>query len=220
MIKNRVKNHWNGMDNLESLILSNNIDSSGYEKYYISIDKISFIQESTFKIKKLFSNFSIEKIDNLELIVNELGVMINFINDAQNDFDMHKEDLMHFIKSISEEFVKKKREIPSDIDFENADRDGNLEMVQIPDGLELIIKDDFLIQVSSEIADDNILDSFNSKHKDFYKELEVKKNSRENLFSEGFPIKYLNDKNKEHFFKIMDELKKSKKNYNRVEGGS
>ncbi len=161
------------MDNLESLILSNNIDSSGYEKYYISIDKISFIQESTFKIKKLFSNFSIEKIDNLELIVNELGVMINFINDAQNDFDMHKEDLMHFIKSISEELVKKKREIPSDIDFENADRDGNLEMVQIPDGLELIIKDDFLIQVSSEIADDNILDSFNSKYKDFYKELEV-----------------------------------------------
>jgi hypothetical protein len=211
MIKNRVKNHWHGMDKLESLILSNNIDSSGYERNYISLDKIIFIQESTFKIKKLFLNLSYEKIDNLELMVNELRVMINIINDVQNDFEMHKEDLISVIKSISEESVKKKQEIPSDIKFETTDGEFYPEMLKSHDNLELVKNNYSVIQVSSEIRGDNIPDSLNSIDKDFYKELKIKKKSRENLLSEGFSTKYLNTKNKEHFFKILNELKKSKK---------
>lgn len=210
MIKNRVKNHWYGMENLEDLILSKKIKSDGYEKNYISLDKINFIQESTFKIKKLFSNYPIEEIENLYFVINELKLMISYINDVCDDFYMHKDDLMQIIKNTQEFSANENQQLFKEINPGLIDNSLISTEMASDDDLEFIKNKNSLIQISSEIIDEIGSDPRNTDDENFDKNKIFQKKSNEKLLSEGFSIKYLNNKNKDHFYKIMNELKKSK----------
>lgn len=209
MSKNRIKNHWLGMETLERIIHSENIDSKGFEKNYISIDKIIFIQESIFKIKNLLINFQPDINFNIDNFKNELNVLIKYISEVQDDFEMHKEDLEYLIKKLTENLLIK-----------------NINKPIIP------ISVNNILNVDSNIIDkgqdsnvferfDLTLEEFSENEEKSYKNSSYKTYSNPNidlmdwrknalkLICDGFPTKYLNQKNKNLFFEILNKLKSS-----------
>jgi len=135
--------------------------------------------------------------------------MIGCINDVCDDFDMHKEDLMHIIKNVQEFSVNEKQQQLREINPGLIDNSLISTEIASDDDLEFMENKNSLIQISSEIIDENGFDPRNTDDENFHKNKIFQNKSNEKLLSDGFSIKYLNNKNKDHFYKILNELKKS-----------
>ena len=92
MIKKRIKNHWDGLNNIEKLVEKYEIYSDGFNANFISIDRINSMQEIIYQVEILLSmNHDFEADLEVEIIEQEFNHLINCISDIQDDFQMHIE---------------------------------------------------------------------------------------------------------------------------------
>jgi hypothetical protein len=214
MIKKRIKNHWDGLNNFEKLVEKYEIYPDGFNANFISIDRINSIQEIIFQVEILLSmNHDIEADLDVEIIEQEFKHLINCISDIQDDFQMHVEELKLKFKNLQnncELFKLKEVEIKEveikkfeikEVEFEND--------TKIVEESDEISSENFYFEplrekMLSEV-DSNLVVEVNSK------EVESSrwKSKAEMMCCEGFNLTYLNEKNKTLFFKILSRLKNS-----------
>jgi hypothetical protein len=206
MIKKRIKNHWDGLISFENLVNLYNIEPDGFNANFISIDRIKSIQEFIFQVKKLLSN-NIEINDDLDIdgLANELQHLIGYIVDIQDDFQMHSEDLKSSFKTFLITYQKSKEKnilIEEAKIYENNDNYSN-NYYEAPSEVDDID--------SSSIEDEPVKIDLNVIIPNLPAEIEKKdwKFHAKKLCCEGFNLAYLNEKNKNLFFKIFFRLKNS-----------
>lgn len=206
MIKKRIKNHWDGLSSFENLVNLYKIEPEGFNTNFISIDRIKSIQEITFQVEKLLSN-NIEIDDDLDIynLKNELQYLINYITDIQDDFQMHSEELKSSFKNFLHNYQasKEKEILIEEADtFEDNDNHSNNyhQFFSEVDDID-----------ESSIEDKPIKTDLNAIVPNLPAEIEKKdwKFHVEKLCCEGFNLSYLNEKNKNLFFKIFFRLKNS-----------
>ena len=204
MIKKRIKNHWDGLNNIEKLVEKYEIYSDGFNANFISIDRINSMQEIIYQVEILLSmNHDFEADLEVEIIEQEFNHLINCISDIQDDFQLHIEELKLKFKNFqkrSESFKLEKIEI-KESEFENKTKIVE-ESNEIPS--EVIYFEPAREKILNEI-DANLVVEVNSKKV----ELRHWKSKAEMMCCEGFNLSYLNEKNKTLFFKILSRLKNS-----------
>ena len=202
MIKKRIKNHWDGLTSFEILVNLYKIEPGGFNANFISIDRIKSIQEIIFQVEELLSdNIEIDDDLDIENLTNELQSLISYITDIQDDFQMHSEELKSSFKNFLLKYQesKEKEMLIEEADiFEN--NDNYHEAFSDVDDID-----------ESSIEDEPIKIDLNAITPKLPAEIEKKdwKFHAKKLCCEGFNLTYLNEKNKNLFFKIFFRLKSS-----------
>lgn len=202
MKKVKIKNVWKGLELLEKLMIEKNIDSNGFERNFISIDKIVFIQELIFMLNKLFEAMDVMDMENRDQLVEEMDLIRKYIDDVLTDFEMHRDDLDELVKKVKFDYL------PLEISSNNR-----LQFEDISSHIKFNAND-VLSEKSKEEVETSLFDTTIEILK-FEEFSDIKKPTHVNfdfskLISDGFPTKYLNEKNRIYFFEILNKLKKSK----------
>jgi hypothetical protein len=204
MIKKRLKNHWNGLNNFEKLVNDYEIYPDGFAANFISIDRIKSIQEIIYQIETLLSmgNDVKEDLDLLDL-EQEFNCLINSISEIQDDFQMHVEDLKLKFKKFQTNYESSKScgiEI-KESNFENKNKTFEENRVNTFEAFEFeTLKEEEKIEVDSKLVVKIFLNDIDAS--DWQARAEF-------MCCDGFNLSYLNEKNKVLFFKIFFRLKNS-----------
>jgi len=203
-MKNRKKNHWDGLNNFEKLVQIYKVDPDGFNSNCISIDRIESIQEIIFQIKKLLSISPIINIgSDLEDIKKEFNFLIGCIRDIQDDFQMHIDDLDFEFKKFVVDYDSsqlKEKDIKESLMNNQINIDKEKTETSSASSFLVLKKIDKSIELESH--------RLVQKSSDQIELIEWKKHA-EKMCCEGTNLIYLNEKNKDFFYKILSRLENS-----------
>ena len=203
-MKNRIKNHWDGLNNFEKLVQDYKVHPDGFNSNCISIDRIESIQEIIFQIKKLLSISPIINIDSdFKDIKKEFNYLISCIRAIQDDFQMHIDDLDFEFKKFVVDYDSsqlKEKEIKELLINKQINMDKEKTEISSDDSLLHLKKVDKSIDLDSKLKV--------QKSSDQIELIEWRKHA-EKLCCEGTNLVYLNEKNRDLFYKIFSRLKNS-----------
>jgi hypothetical protein len=201
---NRLKNYWLGMENIEQLVLSININSNEYASQFVSLDKIHSTQKIIFEVEELLRREELIFNKDFNLIENEIQVLLKLIVDVQDDFQMHKEIIINLMNARTNKYLElNEKNKGVDLDFK-------------------ILEEKNFANKKHEVEDDLIIDENKTKKNYVQKEIinnlnNIKKHTRVkqekkniSLNNEGFNINHLNQKNRIIFDSLLQRLRNQK----------
>ena len=199
---NRLKNYWLGMENIEKLVLSININSNEYASQFISLDRIHSTQKIIFEVEELLRREELIFNEDLNLIKNEIKILLNLIVDIQDDFQMHKEIIINLMNEKTNE-NQKLNEI-------NKGADLDLKILEERNFTNNIIETDILID-NNKINKNYLQKEVVNNLINIKKSIKIKQEKKNiSLNNEGFNIHHLNQKNRILFDSLLQRLKNQK----------
>ena len=199
---NRLKNYWLGMENIEKLVLSININSSEYAIQFISLDRIHSTQKIIFEVEELLRREELIFNEDLNLIKNEIKILLNLIVDMQDDFQMHKEIIINLMNEKTNENLK--------LNEKNKGADLDLKILEERNFTNNIIETDILID-NNKINKNYLQKEVVNNLINIKKSIKIKQEKKNiSLNNEGFNIHHLNQKNRILFDSLLQRLKNQK----------
>jgi hypothetical protein len=201
---NRLKNYWLGMENIEKLVLSININLNEYASQFISLDRIHSTQKIIFEVEELLRREELLINKDFNLIENEIKILLSLIVDIQDDFQMHKEIIINLMSAGANKNLKLQEENKGvDLDLkileEKSSKNNTIE-----------VENDILIgnnKIKKNYVQKEIINNVINMEKSTKVKQEKKNIS---LNNEGFNIHHLNQKNRILFDSLLQRLKNQK----------